>query len=234
MAFIVLDTETAPTIEHKDGKAHPETSRVYDLGYVVCDADGSILVERSFIVADTFFDERLMKSAYYANKLPQYHNGIGRAWIPVSFLAAWKQFKDDIKAFNVKTVWAYNARFDETALNASIKAYSNGFASFFVPYGVKVKDVWDFASCITGTRKFAQWAFDQGFTTAAGNPSTSAETVYRYLTNDNEFIEDHTALSDAKIELAILLAAKRRKSKTRHSKGQGWRDAAKITKTLAK
>lgn len=230
--FIVLDTETAPTVNYNDGKAHPETARVYDLGYVVCDGNGKVLMERSFIITDTFFNDRLMNSAYYAEKLPQYRTGMGHEWDPVSFSMAWQTFKSDVKTYGVKTVWAYNARFDETALNATIRAYSNGFAGFFIPYGVKVKDVWDYASCLTGTKKYVKWAFDNGFTTPTGNPSTGAEAVYRYLTKNLDFTERHTALSDAHIELSIMLAAKRRKAKTRHSKGQGWRDAAKIAKQL--
>lgn len=45
--------------------------------------------------------------------------------------------------------------------------------------------------------------------------------------------EDHTALSDARIEAAILLAAKAKHKKTRHgSRGQGWRDASAAFKAL--
>ena len=52
--FVVLDTETAPTVNHKDGKAHPETSLVYDFGYTIRDNDNSVIRERSFVVTDTF------------------------------------------------------------------------------------------------------------------------------------------------------------------------------------
>ena len=71
--FIVFDTETAPTVKHYDRRAHPETSLVYDFGWVVVDGnDFSIKEERSFIIAETFTNHQLMNSAYYANKLPQY------------------------------------------------------------------------------------------------------------------------------------------------------------------
>ena len=46
--------------------------------------------------------------------------------------------------------------------------------------------------------------------TDSGNYSTTAETVFRYLTNDTEFIEDHTALSDSEIEAAILIECLKR------------------------
>lgn len=233
---VIIDTETAPTVDHKDGKAHPETSRVYDLGYTIRDCNGCELVGRSFIIAETFMDTRMMNSAYYANKLPQYHEGMGGTddseWRVVSFMEAWQTFKADCKLYNVKTAWAYNARFDLTALNATIAAYSNGFVRFFFPYGMKIKDVWDYASNITSTKKYVAWCVEHGYFTVSGNPQTGAEIVYRYLTNDTNFIERHTAYSDACIEYAILETAKRKHKKTRHSMGQGWRDASKTYRDM--
>ena len=40
--------------------------------------------------------------------------------------------------------------------------------------------------------------------TDSGNYSTTAETIYQYIKNDVDFIEDHTALSDSLIEYEIL------------------------------
>lgn len=231
--FIVLDTETAPTVAYADGNAHPETSRVYDLGYVVSDRKGNVVEKRSFIIAETFFNASLMNSAYYADKLPQYNAGIGKECKPVSFLEAWRTFKQDIKEFGVKDVWAFNARFDETSLNATMRAFSNGFQGFFVPFKCNMRDIWDFAgSTICNTKKYVKWCFENGKTTAKGNPSTNAETVYSYLTKQTDFKERHTAADDAGIELEILLACFKRKQKARQTCGQGWRDAYKIAKNM--
>jgi hypothetical protein len=40
--------------------------------------------------------------------------------------------------------------------------------------------------------------------TESGNYSTTAEDVYRFILQDEEFVEEHTALADSEIELAIL------------------------------
>ena len=233
MAFVVLDTETAPTVNHGDNCAHPETSLVYDFGYIIDNNDGQIMVERSFIIADTFFNTQLMNSAYYADKLPQYYEGMNKDWQVVSFLEAYRTFKDDCKTYNVKTIWAYNVLFDEIALNNTIKTYSNGFISWFKPYGIKYRDIWsEVGFTICNTKKYVKWAIEQGFVTASGNPSTGAETAYRYMIGNDEYIESHTALEDCKIELALLLKAKRQHKKTPKSKKQGWRAAAKIRKQL--
>lgn len=231
--FIVLDTETAPTVKYNDNNAHPETSRVYDLGWIVANREGDVLAERSFVITETFFNVGMMNSAYYADKLPQYREELGREWVPVSFIEAWRTFKQDVKDYGVRDVWAFNARFDEMALNATIRAYSNGFQGFFIPFKCHARDIWDYAgSTICNTKKYVKWCFNNGKISPKGNPLTNAETVYSYLVNEHDFTEDHTALSDCHIELKILLAGLKRKQKARHSKGQGWRDASKIAKSM--
>ena len=42
--------------------------------------------------------------------------------------------------------------------------------------------------------------------TEKGNYSTTAETVYKFITKNTDFEEEHTALADSLIELEILLA----------------------------
>jgi hypothetical protein len=53
---------------------------------------------------------------------------------------------------------------------------------------------------------------DTGWITPANNVRTTAEKVYAYLTGQHDFVESHTALSDAQIETEILhrLLAKRK------------------------
>lgn len=232
----VIDTETAPLVNHKDNAAHPETALVYDLGYCIYDHNQQELVARSFIISDTFNNPQLMNSAYYADKVPMYRAGASMdntgAWQVVSFLEAWTTFQSDCKLYDVRTVWAYNINFDKIALNHTLRHYSNGFARFFFPYKIKLRDIWDYASCITGTKTYIEFCTKHDYFTPNGNPQTSAETVYRFITKDKSFIEDHTALSDARIEYTILQAAKKKHAKTRHSSGQGWRDAAAKHKEL--
>lgn len=229
--FIVVDTETAPIIKTDD--VDPALMRVYDLGWIVTDASGKVYDRRSYIIADTFCDSRLMNSAYYADKLPQYHQGMGNDWEVVNLLDAFKQFAADVKDYNVRDIWAYNARFDLAALNATIEDYSNGFRCFFFPFKCKVRDIWDYAgSTICNTHKYVRWCRENGYISDKGNPKTSAETVYRYLTGENTFNEAHTALADCEIESYILNKARKRHQKARHSMGQGWRDAATLAKAL--
>ena len=234
--YIVLDTETANLINYRDGQAHPETALVYDIGYLIANSSGETLNERSFIVSEVFAMRDRMDSAYYAEKLPQYREGGGlidsSIWQIDSFLNIFQQFKQDCKDFNVKNIYAYNIKFDKTALNHTLRHLSNGYQKYFFPYVVKIKDIWDMAQVITCTKKYLLFCGKNDYVTAKGNPQTSAEVVYRYLSGKTEFKERHTALEDCYIENFILKKVKSRKKKTPKTIGQGWRVPAKKYKEL--
>lgn len=229
--FIVLDTEGVDTVKYGDGQPHPETGLFYDFGFIVANREGDILHEASFVNTDVFFQEGLMNSAYYANKLPQYREGLGTLWTPANTSTIWHTFKEVCGDYNVRDIWAYNVRYDMTICNATIREQSNGFVKYFAPYKSRYRDIWDYAgSTICNTQRYVEWCKANDFVSAKGNPSTSADTVGKYIYDDMDFVEQHTALSDCHVELDILLAAFRRHQKARHSKGQGWRDASAIAK----
>lgn len=236
--FMVLDTETAPTVKHADRRAHPETSLVYDLGWVIVDGNTlEIVKDISLVIADTFCNPHLMNSAYYAQKLPQYNEGAGfvehREWYTMSFLAAWQRFQEEIENYNIKRVWAWNVQFDNKALDNSIAHYSNGFVTSFLPESAKYGDAWDYVcSRLCNTKKYVKWCIEHGFVSPKGNPKTSAEVVYRYLQEQPDFIERHTANSDARIEAEMLIHAKRSHKKGADTIGQGWRYPAAVAKLL--
>ena len=62
--FLIVDVETCNTLEEP---------LPYDIGYCICDRNGKIETERSFVVADVFCDmQDVMQSAYYKEKIPKY------------------------------------------------------------------------------------------------------------------------------------------------------------------
>lgn len=237
MAYsIVLDTETAPLLGRQTPQPEPWNSLVYDLGGVVVDnKTGNVMESFSFAISETFADSRTMKSAYYAAKLPQYFEGMGYTdaakWRVVTFHEAMAHVRGLCKRYNIRKAWAYNCKFDEAALNATTRHYSNGFVGFFLPYGVEWCDIWDYSDCLRGTR-FLRFCEAHEFFTEKGNPQTNAEVMYAYLTDNADHVERHTALSDATEEAAILTAARRKHSRKSTSKGQGWRKTAKLYREL--
>lgn len=211
--FIVLDTEATNTGKENATRFGVGAS-VYDLGYVVADASGAIYYQNRIIIADTFNDATLMKSAYYASKLPQYYRELANGCKLMTMRDALKTLRGDIRTYDVRDVWAYNARFDADALNSSISQASNGFCEWALPYGVKWRDIMRYAqNCICNTKKYRAWCEGRGLITKTGRPRVTAEAVYQYVTGEHDYIEEHTALSDAQDELTILLACLKRKKK---------------------
>lgn len=211
--FVVLDTEATNTGKANAGRFGVGAS-VYDLGYIVADASGAIYYQNRIIVADTFNDAALMKSAYYVDKMPQYYAELANGCKLMTMRDALQTLRADLRTYDVRDVWAYNAMFDRDALNSSVAQASNGFCEWALPYGTKWRDIMRYAqSTICATKKYRAWCEGHDLITKAGRPRVTAEAVYRYLTGDDGYTEQHTALSDAQDELIILLACLKRKQK---------------------
>lgn len=210
MFRIVLDTETLGDVNIND------SIMVYDFGFIVLNDNLEIVEQHRYLVKEVFCDHAAdMLTAYYANKLPQYHLAVCDGTLEIkSFLELWRQFKNICKSYNVKEVWAHNASFDRNALNNTLRILSNGFAEFFVPYGVEWHCTQAFAAqTICNSRNYFKFCVENDFVSAKGNVSTTAENIYRYITQNTNFVEEHTALADVLIETEIL-----RKCKKQHKK----------------
>jgi len=196
--YLVIDTETCNTIEQP---------LPYDIGYAICDRQGNIQVERSFVVAETFLDMKdTMKSAYFAEKIPQYWEDIKNGSREIK--SVWKirkQIFEDMKKYNVKKVGAYNMGFDKRALNNLMRYTTKSFCRWFFPFGTEFFCIWSMAcQTLLNTTSYIKFAIENGFESECGNIQTSAETCYRFLTNSVNFAESHTGLEDVKIEIEIM------------------------------
>lgn len=203
MYRVILDVETAGTF----GK-----SLTYDLGVVVADANGEIVETRNWVISDVYYGmPEKMQTAYYADKLPTYDSEIALGMRKVISMAdTYREFAAICKAYRIREVWAYNAQFDRSALNYTVKACSNGFISDFFPAGVTVKCIMGASLCtLCNSRRYAATAARSD----AGNLRVSAEEVYRFISGKDNFDEEHTGLADALIETEILFACLRRHQK---------------------
>ena len=67
-------------------------------------------------------------------------------------------------------------------------------------------DTWLMAlQTITTKKSYEKFCVENGYLTKKRNLQTSAEVVYRFLTSNTDFIEEHTAFEDSKIEMQIFL-----------------------------
>lgn len=196
--FIVLDTETCNTLEQP---------LPYDVGWAVCDRNGTIYEQRSFVVAEVFCDMKdVMKSAYYAEKLPQYWEDIKTSKrVMASVWTIRKAFIADIKKYNIKRVGAYNMAFDKRALNNLMRYTSKSWCRWWFPFGIEYFCIWNCACQVLLNRtSYIKFALKNGLISDADNIQTSAECCYKYIRDNIDFKESHTGLEDVLIEVEIL------------------------------
>lgn len=212
MNVAIIDTETT------------RSGMVYDFGAAIMNAaTGEIIDTMNVVVGETFNDVSAMATSYYAAKIPAYLEAINAGALEIiPFSECFKRFGDLLKAHDVRSVWAYNMAFDYNALNRTIAELSNGFITSFFPDTVQCYDLMSSAVNLVGnTRRYQKWAIAHDYVTPTGRARATAETMFRFITDDDSFIEDHTALSDAMVEADILahLVAKKAGYK-RH--GEKW------------
>jgi hypothetical protein len=119
----------------------------------------------------------------------------------VSIWEARKRVNKAIKIFNIKEVYAYNANFDNTTLNNTIRYITSSSVRWFLPYGINVCCIWHIACQVLGIQKTFQY---ENIRNEKGNLLTSAERMFAYIDQNEEFEEEHTGLADALIETQIL------------------------------
>lgn len=184
--IMVLDVETTNNIMEKDT---PNDGLVYDLGFTIIDKKGNVYAKRSFAIADIFDWKELMATAYYKNKLPKYYEKLAKGEMEkVTIWNARKRVKKAIEYFNISEVWAYNASFDYTTLNNTVRYLSGSMCRWFLPFGVQVYDIWNVACQVLGTQKTFQW---ENIRNQNNNLITNAERMFGYC-EQFEFQEEHT------------------------------------------
>ena len=203
--FIVLDTETANSIDDP---------MCYDVGFAVIDETGKVYESHSYVIADIFLDEKkMMKEAYFADKIPQYWKDIKNDKRQLRrFKIVKKILKDVCDQYCVKIIVAHNARFDNRSLNLTQCWLTSSKYRYFFPYGVKIWDTLKMAREVFGKDDdFGKFCYENRYLTKRGQRRYTAEILYRYLTNNNDFVESHTGLEDVMIEKEILVECLKRK-----------------------
>ena len=207
--LIGMDTETCNGIMMGDNKLDLTQSLVYDLGWAVTDKKGRIYKTRSFVIADIFLGMKdVMKSAYYAEKIPKYWEDIkaGKR-ILTTFWNVYDTFKKDVKEYGVKNVFAHNAGFDVRALNNTIRYITKSKFRWFFPRKIEIWDTLKMARQTIGKQKaYKEFCLRNNYMTKHKKPQVrlTAEILYRYISGQGDFIESHTGLEDVLIETKIM------------------------------
>ena len=196
--YLTIDTETANSLDDP---------MMYDIGGAIHDKRGNVEETFSFIIYDVFCaDRELFDTAYYAEKRPMYEQQIaaGSRKI-VSIYTARKHIHELCKKYDVKAIIAHNARFDYKSTNGTLRYITKSKMRYFLPYGIPVWDTLKMAQdTICKQKTYIRWCAENGYLQKNGKVRATAEILYRYITCDNDFIEDHTGLEDALIEKEIF------------------------------
>lgn len=195
--FIVIDTETTNTIDDP---------LCYDIGFAVVDVNGNVYEKHSFIISEIFLDKDFMQSAYYAEKVPRYWEGIkNREHVLTSFFTVKKIFADCVYRNNVKIILAHNARFDYRALNLTQRFLTSSKYRYFFPRGLEVWDTLKMSrEVLKRNNCYGAFCCINNYVTKRSFNRYTAEIIYRFIKNDVSFIESHTGLADVLIEKEIF------------------------------
>jgi hypothetical protein len=211
--LMVVDSETCnvtPTDAVKPGN-----NLTYNVGYtLLTPSTGETFHAKQYAISEIMFGERdRMTSCYYADKLPRYYDQIGVNSCAVrSFFDVMNEIEQVCREYNVTAIVAHNARFDVDALNTTAAWLTGGEIRRALPQWLEIWDSLKMSRAIFGKmptyRKFCE---DNGFLTKHRVPQArmTAEVLYRFLTKDLDFAEDHMALEDVMIEAAIIMACYR-------------------------
>ena len=206
---IMLDTETANTIVEDDGKLDMRFVLPYDIGFAVIDTKGNIYEKHSYVNEDIFCDEyTLMKSAYYADKIPNYIRDLAhqKRELKTTYEIR-KIFCEVAERYGCEFVCCHNARFDYRALNNIQRWTTKSKYRYFLPYGMEVWDTLKMATDVVAKMPtYIEFCEKHGFMTKhkTPRPQLTAEVLYRFISGNVDFIESHTGLEDVEIETEIF------------------------------
>lgn len=226
--FMVLDVEGM------------QTCRPYNVGYIIADRYGKIYKRRSFAIPAAIWENIAnclkigqaveMTKQNVQEILQDMNKGrLSRKYKTVTIPDFIRIFFHDIEKYKIHRVFAYNVLFDKGAIHRLIG--DNNFN--------KLCEMCEFCDIITAilytkllTKNYIKFCLKNAYLTPKGYPSYKAEYVIRYLTNNLNYVEEHTGLSDVLDEYSILLTAFNTHKKLDFKPVQAWRILGEFMQTL--
>ena len=192
MNIMIFDTETTSL----------EKPFCYNIGYIIADSEtAEILCKRDYVVEQVWHNPMLFTTAYYADKRDLYVASMrSRKTSMDKFGYICQRMIRDIKNYEVSSAYAYNSSFDEKVFTFNCDWFkcNNPFDN------IPIYDIRGYAHHFICDDEFKKWCEEHEAFSDSGNYSTTAENMYRYISGNTEFTEEHTALADSEIETGIL------------------------------
>ena len=176
MIIVVFDTETAGTLKNPFA---------YNIGYTIYDTDKhETLVSKDFVVEQVWHNIPLFNSAYYADKRPIYVNRMRARKTKMSkFGYICQEMIRDFDKYGVSSAYAYNSPFDDNVFNTNCDWYKcvNPFDN------IPIFDIRGYVHNFLINDEYIEFCEKHECFTEQGNYSTTAETVYKFITKNTNF-----------------------------------------------
>lgn len=198
---------------------------VFDIGVLIGDLYGNIVFQKQYIITDNFFQQLFFeeKRGLYTSRINGELNESGEMYPSVmcSLEQAFNDIESELDIYNVRDIYAYNSNFDVNVLQKY--ADELNLDNPLQYYNIQCLWLWS-SQIICNTKKYWKFCEQNELKSEKGFFKTSAESVFGFITNNPEFVEEHTALEDCKIEYQIFLHLhkKTKKKIQRGSSGHSW------------
>lgn len=193
MNILVFDTETVD-VEH---------AFCYNVGYTIVNIETrEKLLKRDYVIEQVWENKMLFSTSYYAEKKQLYINALrGRKASIKHWGHTMQRMIKDIQDYNVEFAYAFNSPFDVRVFDFNSEWFKSSNALDYV----QTIDIRGLINQLLFSDEYKAFCEENGFYTESGNYSGNAETLTKFIRQDIDFVEDHTALSDSLIEADIIL-----------------------------
>lgn len=195
--ILMCDTETANTLDEPI---------LYDFGAWLIDSEGKSYEKVNWVIKEAFLNKELMETAYFRDKIPAYWQDIWAGKREVkSIWDVYRYLRDVKRRYPDVKFCAHNAAFDVKALRISLRYLTKSFKRWMIPFNMEIYDTLRMArDTICKDEEYVKFCEANSFLTDKGKPQATAEVLYRFLTGNVKFEEQHTGLADVEIEAYIL------------------------------
>lgn len=186
--FAVIDTETL-------GGATSVYCPCYHLAAVAMTKKNDIFSKINIIILENLD----LTSAFYGKMKKEYYRSLlkeDNVIICYTEQEACEIFTSWLVENNISCVCAYNSGFD--FVKTFVARCVVGYEFIDLQYA--------FFDTIARYKKYNQFCQQYGYVTKKNNLQMTVEIAYRFLSGQNDFVEEHTALSDSEVEAEILKA----------------------------
>jgi len=205
---IIIDVETIGIFGMKDRTKMLINDAVFNVGIVLAH-NGKILLQDNVGIEEFWLYPEHRILDFYRKNFQEEDFTVS---YPTMLVFLEDYFYPLLRSFNKNAkirIWSYNAGFDRRAIvNTALlenhkvpKAILNNWRCLMVGSSTLLRENFKFLNWLVEKEHLY---LNNEYISKKGNLRIKAETVYRYVTQNPEFKEEHKGMQDAQIELEIL------------------------------